>query len=89
MIKGLIFSITLLLIVAFKGLSYGNNENISQCHQKIKPLHLKRERVAQLDGMWGLFDGRTHAWWLATTMPNMLERGKRGVAGTTQQQLQL
>ena len=56
MIKGLIFSITLLLIVAFKGLSYGNNENISQCHEKIKPLHLKRERVAQLDGMWGLFE---------------------------------
>ena len=54
--KGLIFSITLLLIVAFKGLSYGNNENISQCHEKIKPLHLKRERVAQLDGMWGLFE---------------------------------
>ena len=56
MIKGLIFSITLLLIVAFKGLSYGNNENISQCHEKIKPLHLQRERVAQLDGMWGLFE---------------------------------
>ena len=56
MMKGLIFSITLLLIVAFNGISYGNNENISQCHEKIKPLHLKRERVAQLDGMWGLFE---------------------------------
>ncbi len=56
MIKGLIFSITLLLIVAFKGISYGNNEDISQCHAQIKPLHLKRERVAQLDGMWGLFE---------------------------------
>ena len=56
MIKGLIFSITLLLIVAFKGLSYGNNEDISQCHAQIKPLHLQRERVAQLDGMWGLFE---------------------------------
>ena len=56
MIKGLIFSITLLLIVAFKGISYGNNEDISQCHAQIKPLHLQRERVAQLDGMWGLFE---------------------------------
>ena len=56
MIKGLIFSITLLLIVAFKGISYGNNEDISKCHAQIKPLHLKRERVAQLDGMWGLFE---------------------------------
>jgi len=54
--KGLIFSITLVLIVAFKGISYGNNENISQCHAQIKPLHLQRERVAQLDGMWGLFE---------------------------------
>ena len=54
--KGLIFSITLLLIVAFKGISYGNNEDISQCHAQIKPLHLQRERVAQLDGMWGLFE---------------------------------
>ena len=56
MMKGLIFSITLVLIVAFKGISFGNNEDISQCHAQIKPLHLQRERVAQLDGMWGLFE---------------------------------
>ena len=56
MMKGLIFLITLVLIVAFKGISYGNNEDISQCHAQIKPLHLQRERVAQLDGMWGLFE---------------------------------
>ena len=56
MMKGLIFSITLVLIVAFKGISYGDNEDISQCHAQIKPLHLQRERVAQLDGMWGLFE---------------------------------
>lgn len=54
--KGLISSITLLLIVAFNGISYGNNEDISQCHAQIKPLHIQRERVAQLDGMWGLFE---------------------------------
>jgi len=54
--KGLIFSITLVLILAFKGISYGNNEDISQCHAQIKPLHLQRERVAKLDGMWGLFE---------------------------------
>ena len=51
-----ILSITVVLIVAFKGISYGNNEDISQCHAQIKPLHLQRERVAQLDGMWGLFE---------------------------------
>ena len=50
------FSITLILSLAFKGLSYGNNADISQCHAQIKPLHLQRERVAQLDGMWGLFE---------------------------------
>jgi len=44
------------LILAFKGISYGNNEDISQCHAQIKPLHLQRERVAKLDGMWGLFE---------------------------------
>ena len=54
--KGLIFSTTFVLIVAFKGISYGNKEDISQCHTQIKPLHLERERVAQLDGMWGLFE---------------------------------
>ena len=54
--KGLIFLITLVLIAAFKGTSYGTNEDISQCHAQIKPLHLQRERVAQLDGMWGLFE---------------------------------
>ena len=42
--------------MAFKGISYGNNEDISQCHAQIKPLHLQRVRVAQLDGMWGLFE---------------------------------
>ena len=56
MMKGLICSITLVLIIAFKGISYGNNEDISQCHAQIKPLHIQRERVAQLDGMWGLFE---------------------------------
>jgi len=56
MMKGLICSITLVLIIAFKGISYGNNKDISQCHAQIKPLHLQRERVAQLDGMWGLFE---------------------------------
>ena len=44
------------MIVAFKGILYGDNEDISQCHAQIKPLHQQRERVAQLDGMWGLFE---------------------------------
>ena len=44
------------MICAFKGISYANTEDISECYDQIKPLHLQRERVAQLDGMWGLFE---------------------------------
>ena len=44
------------MIVFFKDISYGNKEDISHCHAQIKPLHLQREQVAQLDGMWGLFE---------------------------------
>ena len=54
--KGLIFSTILLMIIAFKSISYANTEDISECYDQIKPLHLERERVAQLDGMWGLFE---------------------------------
>jgi len=54
--KGLIFSTILVMIVAFKGISYANTEDISECYDQIKPLHLERERVAELDGMWGLFE---------------------------------
>ena len=44
------------MICAFKGISYANTEDISECYDQIKPLHLERERVAELDGMWGLFE---------------------------------
>ena len=54
--KGLISSIILIIIVAFKVIAYANTEDISKCYDQIKPLHLERERVAQLDGMWGLFE---------------------------------
>ena len=56
MIKPLIFSTILVMICAFKGISYANTEDISECYDQIKPLHLERERVAELDGMWGLFE---------------------------------
>ena len=56
MIKRLIFSTILVMICAFKGISYANTEDISECYDQIKPLHLERERVAELDGMWGLFE---------------------------------
>ena len=54
--KSLFFLTILVVIVAFKGISYANTEDISECYDQIKPLHLERERVAELDGMWGLFE---------------------------------
>ena len=56
MMKRLIFSTTLIIFVAFKAISYANTEDITKCYDQIKPLHLERERVAELDGMWGLFE---------------------------------
>jgi hypothetical protein len=56
MMKGLILLITLALIITFKSITYGNTGGISECHDQIKPLHLEREQVAELDGMWGLFE---------------------------------
>jgi len=54
MTKGLLFSF--FLIVFLSDPSFANNENISKCHGHIKPLHQKRERVTELDGIWGLFE---------------------------------
>ena len=44
------------MFVSFKAISYANTEDITKCYDQIKPLHLERERVAELDGMWGLFE---------------------------------
>ena len=56
MMKRLIFSTTLIMFVVFNAISYANTEDITKCYDQIKPLHLERERVAELDGMWGLFE---------------------------------
>lgn len=36
--------------------SFASEKEIPDCHAHIKPLHIKRERVAELDGIWGLFE---------------------------------
>lgn len=38
------------------GSSFASEKGISECHAHIKPLHIERERVAELDGIWGLFE---------------------------------
>ena len=56
MVKRILISTTLLLFLVFPKISYTNEDEIPKCHDFIKPLHQKRERVAELDGIWGLFE---------------------------------
>ena len=56
MVKKIFISTTLLLVLVFPKSSDANKSKISKCHDSIKPLHQKRERVAELDGIWGLFE---------------------------------
>ncbi len=40
----------------FSNTTFASQKTIAQCHEHIKPLHEKREIVAELDGIWGLFE---------------------------------
>jgi hypothetical protein len=51
--KYLVFSI---LLFFFSTPSFANEKDIAECHKNIIPLHIERERVAELDGIWGLFE---------------------------------
>jgi hypothetical protein len=54
--KYLIFSI---LLIFLSTPSFANEKDIAECHKNIIPLHIERERVAELDGIWGLFEKRS------------------------------
>jgi hypothetical protein len=54
MIRRLFFFSILLFFLSEP--SFANEKRISECHTHIKPLHIERERVAELDGIWGLFE---------------------------------
>ena len=54
MIKRLVFFS--ILLVLQNSPSFANEKEISDCHTHINPLHVERERVAELDGIWGLFE---------------------------------
>ena len=56
MVKRIFISTTILLFLVFPKSSDANKSKIPKCHDSIKPLHQKRERVAELDGIWGLFE---------------------------------
>jgi hypothetical protein len=49
----IVFSI---LLFFFSTPSFANEKDNLECHRKIIPLHIERERVAELDGIWGLFE---------------------------------
>jgi hypothetical protein len=54
MTRRLVFFSILLLFLSES--SFASEKGISECHSHIKPLHIERERVAELDGIWGLFE---------------------------------
>ena len=54
MTKRLVFFSILLIFLSTS--SFASEKGIHVCHSHIKPLHIDRERVAELDGIWGLFE---------------------------------
>ena len=54
MIRRLVFFSILLFFLSEP--SSANEKGIPDCHVHIQPLHIERERVAELDGIWGLFE---------------------------------
>ena len=51
-----LFLISFLLLLAISNITYANQSPISKCHSQIVPLHQERDKVSQLDGIWGLFE---------------------------------
>ena len=54
MIRRLVFFSILLFFLTKP--SFANEKGIPDCLEHIHPLHIERERVAELDGIWGLFE---------------------------------
>lgn len=54
MIRRLVFFSILLFFLSEP--SFAKEKGIPDCHEHIHPLHIERERVAELDGIWGLFE---------------------------------
>ena len=54
MIRRLVFFSILLFFLSEP--SFANEKGILDCHEHIHPLQTERERVAELDGIWGLFE---------------------------------
>jgi hypothetical protein len=56
MTQRLLFLTIFLFQFFISAFSFASEKGIPECHAHIKPLHIERERVAELDGIWGLFE---------------------------------
>ena len=50
------FLISFFFLFAISNITFANQGPISKCHSQINPLHQERDKVSQLDGIWGLFE---------------------------------
>ena len=52
----ILFLISLLFLLSIPNIVFSNQNPIPKCHSQINPLHHERDKVSQLDGIWGLFE---------------------------------
>jgi len=45
-----------IFLLAIPNITFADQNSISKCHSQIAPLHQERDKVSQLDGIWGLFE---------------------------------
>jgi len=45
-----------IFLLATPNIIFADQNSISKCHSQIAPLHQERDKVSQLDGIWGLFE---------------------------------
>ena len=50
------FLISFFFLFAISNITFANQGPIYKCHSQINPLHQERDKVSQLDGIWGLFE---------------------------------
>jgi hypothetical protein len=56
MTQRLLFLAIFIFQLVISTFSFASEKGIPECHAHITPLHIERERVAEMDGIWGLFE---------------------------------
>jgi len=54
--RKIIFLLLFLSLFLISNIAFANTGSISKCHLKIAPLKKDRDKVAEMDGIWGLFE---------------------------------